>query len=59
MSGKTTSVRIDSEVCSRIRELADKLRPRSSMQYIIEDALERYLTDKEAEIKGQKVNKKS
>lgn len=59
MSGKTTSVRIDADICKRIRFIAEQIRPKTTMQYLIEDAVERYLNEKEAALKKPALDRKS
>lgn len=59
MSSKTTSVRIDTDICKRIRQVSEQIRPKTTMQYLIEDAVERYLVEKEAMLKKGVPDKKT
>jgi predicted transcriptional regulator len=60
MSSKTTSVRISEEYHRAIVQIAEETRPRSTIQYVIEDAIEKYLKDKGVEYGTPKTpNKKS
>jgi predicted transcriptional regulator len=49
MSAKTTSVRISEEYHREIAKIAEQTRPKSTIQYVIEDALEKYLKEKGVE----------
>ena len=48
---KTESVRISSELKVELKKLAQSMRPRTAIQYLIEDAIEQYL-NRIAENKG-------
>ena len=48
---ETESVRISKELKQELKKLAETLRPRTAIQYLIEDAIEQYL-DRAAEEKG-------
>ena len=56
----TESVRIDKELKQELKKLAQSMRPRTAIQYLIEDAIEQYL-DRIAESDGleYKVRKKA
>ncbi len=41
---ETESVRISKTLKSELKELAQSVRPRSTIQYLLEDAVEQYLT---------------
>lgn len=47
----TESVRINKELKRQLKELAQSMRPRTAVQYLIEDAIEQYL-DRVAEEGG-------
>jgi predicted transcriptional regulator len=47
----TESVRISKELKRQLKELASTMRPRTAIQYLIEDAVEQYL-DRVAEEDG-------
>ncbi|MFA6172554.1 MAG: hypothetical protein WC334_05180 [Kiritimatiellales bacterium] len=47
----TESVRISKELKQQLKQLAENMRPRTAIQYLIEDAIEQYL-DRAAEEKG-------
>jgi len=57
---ETESVRIDKELKQELKTLAQSMRPRTAIQYLIEDAIEQYL-DRIAESDGleYKVRKKA
>jgi predicted transcriptional regulator len=40
---ETESVRISKELKKKLKELAQSMRPRTAVQYLIEDAIEQYL----------------
>jgi len=40
---ETESVRISKELKLKLKELAQSMRPRTAVQYLIEDAIEQYL----------------
>ena len=41
--GETESVRINKELKQALKKLAEDMRPRTAIQYLIEDAIEQYL----------------
>jgi len=41
---KTESVRISKELKQELKKLAETMRPRTAIQYLIEDAIEQYLS---------------
>jgi predicted transcriptional regulator len=41
--GDTESVRISKELKQQLKQLAQSMRPRTAVQYLIEDAIEQYL----------------
>ena len=47
----TESVRISKELKQQLKQMAQSMRPRTAVQYLIEDAIEQYL-DRVAEEKG-------
>lgn len=47
----TESVRISKELKQQLKQMAETLRPRTAIQYLIEDAIEQYL-DRAAEENG-------
>lgn len=47
----TESVRISKELKQQLKQMAETMRPRTAIQYLIEDAIEQYL-DRAAEEKG-------
>jgi hypothetical protein len=47
----TESVRISKELKQQLKQMAESMRPRTAIQYLIEDAIEQYL-DRAAEEKG-------
>lgn len=49
--GDTESVRISKELKKQLKEMAETMRPRTAIQYLIEDAIEQYL-DRAAEEGG-------
>jgi hydrogenase maturation factor HypF (carbamoyltransferase family) len=49
--GDTESVRISKELKQQLKQLAQSMRPRTAVQYLIEDAIEQYL-GRVAEEKG-------
>ena len=49
--GDTESVRISKELKQQLKQLAQSMRPRTAVQYLIEDAIEQYL-GRAAEEKG-------
>jgi predicted transcriptional regulator len=49
--GDTESVRISKELKQQLKQMAQSMRPRTAVQYLIEDAIEQYL-DRVAEEKG-------
>lgn len=50
--GDTESVRISKELKQQLKQMAQSMRPRTAVQYLIEDAIEQYL-DRVAEEKGR------
>lgn len=46
--GDTESVRISKELKQQLKQMAESMRPRTAIQYLIEDAIEQYL-DRAAE----------
>jgi len=40
---QTESVRISKELKQELKKIAEEMRPRSAIQYLIEDAVEQYL----------------
>jgi predicted DNA-binding protein len=40
---ETESVRISKELKQELKKLAESMRPRTAIQYLIEDAIEQYL----------------
>ena len=40
---ETESVRISKELKKELKKMAQSMRPRTTIQYLIEDAIERYL----------------
>ena len=49
--GDTESVRISKELKQQLKQMAQSMRPRTAVQYLIEDAIEQYL-DRVAEENG-------
>ncbi|NOU35712.1 MAG: hypothetical protein HOO88_02915 [Kiritimatiellaceae bacterium] len=49
--GDTESVRISKELKQQLKQMAQSMRPRTAVQYLIEDAIEQYL-NRVAEEKG-------
>ena len=49
--GDTESVRISKELKHQLKQMAETMRPRTAIQYLIEDAIEQYL-DRAAEENG-------
>jgi len=49
--GDTESVRISKELKQQLKQMAETMRPRTAIQYLIEDAIEQYL-DRAAEDGG-------
>jgi predicted transcriptional regulator len=49
--GDTESVRISKELKHQLKQMAQSMRPRTAVQYLIEDAIEQYL-GRAAEDKG-------
>jgi hypothetical protein len=47
----TESVRISKELKQQLKQMAETMRPRTAIQYLIEDAIEQYL-ERVAEEKG-------
>jgi len=47
----TESVRISKELKNQLKQMAQSMRPRTAVQYLIEDAIEQYL-DRIAEENG-------
>jgi predicted transcriptional regulator len=41
--GDTESVRISKELKQQLKQMAQSMRPRTAVQYLIEDAIEQYL----------------
>ncbi|MCC7299767.1 MAG: hypothetical protein IT583_01660 [Verrucomicrobia bacterium] len=41
---ETESVRISKELKQELKKLAESMRPRTAIQYLIEDAIEQYLS---------------
>ena len=56
--GNTESVRISKELKKQLKEMAETMRPRTAIQYLIEDAIEQYL-DRAAEEGGPAYQAKS
>lgn len=42
--GETESVRISKELKQQLKQMAESMRPRTAIQYLIEDAIEQYLS---------------
>ena len=54
----TESVRINKELKQQLKQMAETMRPRTAIQYLIEDAIEQYL-DRAAEEGGPAYQAKS
>jgi predicted DNA-binding protein len=46
MKPKSKGIRITTELWKQLSALAENSRPRSTLQYVLEDAVEKYLKEK-------------
>jgi predicted transcriptional regulator len=58
MKTKSKGVRISADLWAKVSEYAENTRPRSTLQYVLEDAVERYLKEQAAAY-GSRATKKS
>ena len=55
----TESVRISKDLKQQLKELAKTMRPRTAVQYLIEDAIEQYLERIRQDVENPENNQKS